>query len=153
MPTTTDHMLSRREVLRTLAWISAGLAGSACVPAELVFNASPAPHKRDPNIVEPILRLFVETVDHAISDASERTRSQVSGVRQHASRTVDAIRPSLESAAEAAASNPLSLISESASAAGKLTREAAGSLFGVVGDMLKGAGDRLKEPDRGERRK
>jgi hypothetical protein len=62
MPTTTDHVLSRREVLRTLAWISAGVAGSACVPAELVFNASPAPHKRDPNIVEPILRLFVETV-------------------------------------------------------------------------------------------
>lgn len=101
-----------------------------------------------------VARMFVETVDHAISDASERTRNQVSGVRQHASRTVDAIRPSLESAAEAAASNPLSLISESATAATKLTREAAGSLFGVVGDMLKGAGDRLKEPgERGERRK
>lgn len=62
MPTTTAHMLSRRDVVRTLAWISAGLASSACVPAELIFNASAAPHKRDPNIVEPILRLFVETV-------------------------------------------------------------------------------------------
>ncbi len=62
MPTSTEQMLSRRELLRTLAWVTAGLAGSACVPAELVFNASPAPHRRDPNIVEPILRLFVETV-------------------------------------------------------------------------------------------
>ncbi len=62
MPPTSEHMLSRRDVLRTLAWVTAGLAGSACVPAELVFNASPAPHKRDPNIVEPILRMFVETV-------------------------------------------------------------------------------------------
>lgn len=62
MPTTTDHVLSRRELLRTLAWVTAGLAGSACVPAELVFNASPAPHPRDPNVVEPILRMFVETV-------------------------------------------------------------------------------------------
>ncbi len=62
MPTTTAHMLSRRDVLRMLAWIAAGVAGSACVPAELIFNASAAPHKRDSNIVEPILRLFVETV-------------------------------------------------------------------------------------------
>lgn len=62
MPPTTDQMPSRREVLRTLAWVAAGLAGSACVPAELVFNASPAPHKRDANVVEPILRMFVETV-------------------------------------------------------------------------------------------
>lgn len=62
MPTTSDRAVSRRELLRTLAWVTAGLAGSACVPAELVFNASPAPHRRDPNVVEPILRMFVETV-------------------------------------------------------------------------------------------
>lgn len=92
-----------------------------------------------------VARMFVETVDHAISDASERTRKQVSGVRQHASRTIDAIRPSLESAAEAAASHPLSMLSESATAATNLTREAAGALFGAVGDLLKGAGDRLKD--------
>src|SRR5690606_5005877 len=43
-----------------------------------------------------VARMFVETVDRAVSDASERTRKQVSGVRQHAGRTLDAIRPSLE---------------------------------------------------------
>jgi hypothetical protein len=97
-----------------------------------------------------IARMFVETVDHAISGASERTRKQVSGVREHASRTINSIRPSLESAADAAAGDPIGLIGESATAATRLTREAAGSLFGAVGDLLKGAGDRLKREGPGD---
>ena len=109
--------------------------------------------RRTSDDLRAVARMFVETVDHAINDASERTRKQVAGAREHASRTINSIRPSLESAADAATSDPVGLIGETATAATRLTREAAGSLFGVVGDLLKGAGDRLKgpgSPDRGD---
>ncbi len=103
--------------------------------------------KRTAEDLRTIARMFVETVDRAIGEAGEETRRQVAGAREHAKRTITTIRPSLESAAEAAARDPIGLMGDSATAATRLTREAAGALFGAVGDLLKTAGDRLKPRD------
>jgi hypothetical protein len=91
-------------------------------------------------------RMFVQTVEQAVSAAGARTRHSAADAKAHAERTLKSILPSLESAAEAAAKDPVRLAGESASAAGALTREAAGALFGAVGDVLKTAGDRLRPP-------
>ncbi|MFG0283888.1 MAG: DUF6781 family protein [Phycisphaerales bacterium JB039] len=102
--------------------------------------------KQTSDDLRTISKMFVETVDRAIGAAGEQTRQQVRGARDHASRTIDSIRPSLESAAEAAARDPIGLVGDSATAAAKLARETTGALFGAVGNLLKDAGDRLKPP-------
>jgi len=97
-------------------------------------------------------RMFVETVERGVQGVSKEGRVQVQNVREHASRTLDAIKPSLEQAADAAVKDPIGLAGESAAAAVNLTREAAGSLFSAMGKLLQGAGDRVA-PTREEEEK
>jgi len=91
-----------------------------------------------------IAGMFVETVEGAVGGAAKHTKTQIGSAKSHAEKTIGAIKPSLESAALAAAQNPVGLVGESASAATKLAREATGSLFGAVGNLLRNTGDKIK---------
>ena len=91
-----------------------------------------------------IAGMFVETIERAVGSAAKHTKSQLGSAKAHAETTIGSIKPSLESAALAAAHNPVGLVGESASAATKLAREATGSLFGAVGNLLRNAGDKIK---------
>jgi len=72
-------------------------------------------------------------------------------VIDHTERTFASVRPSLEQAAKAAAHDPIGMAGESAVAAAKMTREAAGGLFSAVGKILQSAGDRIRpQEDRDE---
>ncbi len=95
--------------------------------------------------------MFVDSVEAAFKSAAGRTRDQAGAIRDHASRTIKSIEPSVRSAAEAAAGDPIGLAAESASSAVKLTRHATGALFSSIGGILKSAGDRLSPPDPDER--
>ena len=54
--------------------------------------------------------------------------------------------PSLKSAAEATAHDPLGLAKESRAAAAQITRETTGAIFTKIGSLLQTAGDRLNPP-------
>ncbi|MEO1583156.1 MAG: DUF6781 family protein [Planctomycetota bacterium] len=90
--------------------------------------------------------LFAETVEKHASGIMGQAAEQVAAVRSHAERTIEGVRPSLESAASAAMKDPSALAGEAAEAAVDMARQAAGSLFGAVGKMLTDAGDRLDKP-------
>lgn len=87
--------------------------------------------------------MFADTVERGVKGAGEQTAVRLKSAREHAERTAAAIRPVLESAAEAALRDPIKLAGESAAAAAHLSREATGALFNAVGNLLKGAGDRI----------
>ena len=54
--------ISRRDVLRTLGLITAGVAVSACTPLRILTRAYPDAFKHDRDKVERVLRAFVITV-------------------------------------------------------------------------------------------
>lgn len=54
--------LSRREALRRLGVLGAGLVAAGCTPLRIVFNAHPDEFDTDPALVEATLRAFVLTV-------------------------------------------------------------------------------------------
>jgi hypothetical protein len=87
--------------------------------------------------------MFADTVERGVKGAGEQTIVHLKSAREHAERTASAIRPVLENAAEAALRDPIKLAGESAAAAAHLSREATGALFNTVGNLLKGAGDRI----------
>jgi hypothetical protein len=93
--------------------------------------------------------MFVDTVGSAAKGAARGAKSEAGTVRDHAARTFQAIKPSLQSAAETALKHPLGLAGESATAAVNVTRHTAGALFSSVGNLLKTAGDKLS-PAKGE---
>ncbi len=92
--------------------------------------------------------MFVETVERAATGARDQTSKHVHALRDHAERTFNAARPSIEDAAKAAATHPISLAGESVAATAKLTREAAGGLFSAVGKLLQSTGDRISPKDK-----
>ncbi|MEM8756934.1 MAG: DUF6781 family protein [Planctomycetota bacterium] len=92
--------------------------------------------------------LFVETVERHASSALGQASDQANALKDHAERTIGGVRPAIEDAARAAASDPAGLAGDAAQAAASVTREAAGSLFSAVGKLLGEAGDRIKPEDR-----
>jgi ElaB/YqjD/DUF883 family membrane-anchored ribosome-binding protein len=94
-----------------------------------------------------LTRQFSDSVEQGAKSGSSLAREQLTALREHADRTLDAIKPSLERAIKAAEREPVKLAKESASAAASVTREAAGSLFRAVGDLFKSAGDKLSPRD------
>lgn len=53
---------SRREVVRSLAWMLAGVAGAACTPLRIITRSFPAAFKNDPHLVERTLHAFAGAV-------------------------------------------------------------------------------------------
>lgn len=90
--------------------------------------------------------LFVETVEKHSKNAVGEASEQLDGLKSHAQRTIEGVRPSLESAAETAMKDPIGMAGETAEAAVNMARQTAGSLFGAVGKMLGDAGDKLNPP-------
>ena len=93
--------------------------------------------------MKDLASMFADTVERGVKGAGEQTVIRLQSAREHAERTASAIRPVLESAADTALRDPIKLAGESASAAAQLSREATGALFSTVGNLLKGAGDRI----------
>lgn len=54
--------MQRREVVRYLAWLTAGVAASACTPLRILTRSFPAEFKHDPLLVDMTLRSFAGTV-------------------------------------------------------------------------------------------
>ncbi len=91
--------------------------------------------------------LFVDVVSRTASRASNLAQKEAGDVVDHARRTMDSIRPSIDQAIDAAKDDPAKLGKETADALGQASRQAVGALFGAVGDLLKHAADRLA-PDK-----
>lgn len=87
--------------------------------------------------------MFVETVETHSQRVMDQASEQVDSLRSHAQHTMEGVRPSLESAADAALKDPIGLAGESAEAALNVARQTAGSLFGAVGKVLGEAGARI----------
>ena len=91
-------------------------------------------------------QLFTETVEKHSKRAMGQASEQIDNLNGHAQRTMESVRPSLDSAIDAAMQNPIGLAGESAGAAMNMARQTAGSLFGAVGKVLGEAGDRISPP-------
>jgi hypothetical protein len=87
--------------------------------------------------------MFTETVEKHTTRAAGQTSEQIDRLSEHARHTMESVRPSLESAIDAALKDPIGLADESADAAISLARQTAGSLFGAVGKALGEAGERI----------
>jgi len=107
------------------------------------------------NDLGSLVDMFVDTVEKSVRGAADETKTQYTNVRKHASNTLESIKPSLQSAAEAAAKDPVGLAGETAGAAVDITRETAGALFSTLGKLIQGAGDRIapKREDESEQTK
>lgn len=88
--------------------------------------------------------MFVQTIESTARSGVGQAQVSLEALRQHANTTLDSIRPSLRSAAEAAASDPIQLAKETASSAVNLSRQAAGALFSSVGLLMQSAGNAVK---------
>lgn len=88
-------------------------------------------------------QLFVETVERGAKGVFDQAAGQSSSLREHAQRTIDGVRPSLEDASRAALKDPVGLAGDSAEAAVNLARDTAGSLFSTIGRVLNDAGDKI----------
>ena len=58
--------MERREAVRCLAWLTAGIAASACTPLRIITRAYPEEFKRDPLLVNATLRAFATAVTPGI---------------------------------------------------------------------------------------
>lgn len=70
--------VSRRDVIRSLGLMAAGLAAGACAPLRILTRSFPAEFKHRPDVVDRVLRAFVSTViPGADPDAADLTRAYV----------------------------------------------------------------------------
>ena len=68
--------VSRREAVRSLGLMAAGLAAGACAPLRILTRSFPAEFKHRPDVVDRVLRAFVSTViPGADPDAADLTRA------------------------------------------------------------------------------
>lgn len=93
-------------------------------------------------------RMFVDAVSNLAQSASRTAWGEMKDAAAHATRAAESMRPSIEDALQAAASHPVKLAGEAASAGAAATRQAVGSLFQVVGGLLAGAGDVIRRDDK-----
>lgn len=87
--------------------------------------------------------MFVETVGKSVSALGAESATQFNNVSEHAHRAFDRVRPTVEDAARAAATDPVGLAGDAATTATNLAREAAGGLFSSVGKLLQSAGEKV----------
>jgi|GEM_PF-1593042 len=87
--------------------------------------------------------LFVEVVSRTTHRAVNLAQKEAGDVVDHARRTMESIRPSLNQAMDAAKEDPARLTRETTEALTQATKQAAGAFLGAVGDLLKHAAGRL----------
>lgn len=100
--------------------------------------------KRTMDDLRSLETMFVDTVRNLSTSARDSVWAEVKDAASHAKRAGESMRPSIQSALEAATRHPVKLAGETASAGVAVTRQAAGSLFQAVGGLLQGAGDALR---------
>lgn len=94
-------------------------------------------------------QLIVDTLEQAIKGVGGHLAGQADGLREHASRTLERVRPSLESAAGAATDAPKAFVKEAGEAGASAAQQAAGTLFTELGAFLQKAGERLRDGSAG----
>lgn len=92
--------------------------------------------------------LFVESVSGALKRLYAHGGERFDALRSHAERTAASIEPSVKSALDAVAGDPLGTAGEAARAATGLAREGAGALFRTMGTLLQRVGDRITPGER-----
>ena len=92
--------------------------------------------------------MFVNTVSRTATHLKGRAGEEASDLKTHAQRAAESIKPSIESALQAAQAQPGNLAKESAQASVTAARQAAGALAHALSGLLSGAGDLLdgREP-------
>lgn len=70
-----DHDISRRDAVRYLGLITAGMAAAACTPLRILTHSYPADFKHAPELVDRILRAFVSTVVPGAPDSPNLARA------------------------------------------------------------------------------
>jgi hypothetical protein len=88
--------------------------------------------------------MFVDTVRNLSTSARDSAWGEVKDAASHARRAGESMRPSIQSALEAATRHPVRLAGEAATAGAAVTRRATGSLFQAIGGLLQGAGDAIR---------
>jgi hypothetical protein len=99
--------------------------------------------KRVAQDLETIGKMFVETVGDAAQKVGGHVASQAGNLREHARRTVDRVKPSLESAISAARKDPIGLGKAGLGAGARVTKHASGALFETIGRLMQDVGKRL----------
>jgi hypothetical protein len=95
-------------------------------------------------------QVIVESLESAVHQVKGHLAEQSSTIREHAERTLERVRPSLEAAARTAAGSPGAFTKESGAAGAAATKEAVGALFTELGALLQRTGTRLRgEGDQG----
>jgi ElaB/YqjD/DUF883 family membrane-anchored ribosome-binding protein len=90
-----------------------------------------------------VTRMYSQTVFDAASKVRTEASSELGGLREHAEHVLNRIKPSLQSAIDAARQDPIGLGKESLGAGLAATRHATGSLFTAMGKLLQEAGQKL----------
>jgi ElaB/YqjD/DUF883 family membrane-anchored ribosome-binding protein len=89
-------------------------------------------------------QLLVETTGRAIREAGSFVKDQAGDLTEHAERAANRVRPDLESAASAAASDLGGTIKEAARVGASAARQGSGTLFAIMGELMQKAGNSLK---------
>jgi len=92
--------------------------------------------------------MFVRMVGDVASGAGKGLWEQVGDASTHATRAARSMRPPIEEALKAAASHPVKLTGEAASAGVAVGRQAVGSLFQAMSGLLAGAGQIVSGQDK-----
>ena len=72
------QLVSRREAIRYLGLVAAGVAAGACTPLRVISHSYPREFKHDGDLVERVLRAFVVTViPGAPTDSPHLTRAHL----------------------------------------------------------------------------
>lgn len=93
--------------------------------------------------LEALQSMFNDTVSRLARKGGETLSGQIKGLGDHAARTAERIRPSIQSALSEAVKHPVQLAGETATAGLKAAPRAAGMLLKSASGLLQGAADLL----------
>lgn len=74
-----DPGITRRDAVRWLGLITAGVAAAACTPLRILTHSYPRDFKHAPELVDRILRAFVSTVVPGAPDSPNLARAHTDG--------------------------------------------------------------------------
>ena len=99
--------------------------------------------------LEALTDRFMAGVLQGMQSAEAEMTDQARAFRDHASRTAEAVKPSIRDAIAAARSDPRLLASETAQASASLTRQTAGVLLAAMSGLFQGASEMLLRDEAG----
>lgn len=95
--------------------------------------------------LQALAGMFEETVKDAAERLGTGAARQAGSLKQHATRTMDSVRPRIDAAVTAALKAPAKLGKDILNAGVKVSRHAAGTLFAEIGSRLGRLGENLRK--------